>query len=513
MLLQETILCATSPTTTNAGPGLIAIHDIQTGGTLASFKQTNASAHSTAVFQSKNTQGGFILASQLDKSILNVYNFQKDQISLKIILPEKLSCLALDRRGELCAGGTATGRIYLWETSSGILFNSWDAHYRQVNVLQFTNDGAALISGSDDSGVSVWSVSRLLDEEAQNDHVAPFFSMSDHTLPITDITCGIGIFPDCRVLTSSIDHSVKLWDLSSRSLLTTFHFPQPISYLAWDVTERLFFAASADGSIHQTNLFRERASKLGGIITEAVGGAGVGDVIRVDDDESREARKKRLISVGEPLSSICISLTSSILLVGTLGGLIHLYDIPSHQLLRTISTHRGLSITHLETMIKPPDLIGHISLDFRVGTADTKDIIPVKPVVPFQRMRDAKARDAHEVTMMLPSHNTSHLYIDEASSYSTEELLCDHAYFVQPLAAVKNGDLDSASLKSKVSELESEVESLRGQLCKAKDINDAMWDTVVKRLVSQVKDPELPANGNNDGREDDQRRKKKGRAT
>ena len=157
---------------------------------------------------------------------------------------------------------------------------------------------------------------RLLDEETQNDHVAPFFSMSDHTLPVTDIICGIGIFPDCRVLTSSIDHSVKvfhirypcrtlsnqhlpqLWDISSRSLLTTFHFPQPISYLAWEVTERLFFAASADGSIHQMNLFRERASKLGGIITEAVGGGGVTDVIRVDDDESREARKKRLISVG-----------------------------------------------------------------------------------------------------------------------------------------------------------------------------------------------------------------------
>ena len=81
MLLQETILCAASSTTTNVGPGLVAIHDIQTGGTLASFKQTNASTHSTAVFQSKNTQGGFILASQPDKSILNVYNFQKVSFS------------------------------------------------------------------------------------------------------------------------------------------------------------------------------------------------------------------------------------------------------------------------------------------------------------------------------------------------------------------------------------------------------------------------------------------------
>lgn len=102
----------------------------------------------------------------------------------------------------------------------------------------------------------------------------------------------------------------------------------------------------------------------------------------------------------------------------------------------------------------------------------------------------------------------SHLYIDEASNYSTEELLNDHTYFVQPLAAIKNGDVDPSSLKSKVSELQSEVDSLREQLCKAKDINDTMWDNIVKRLVSQVGDPEPPTNGVNESMED-QRRKKR----
>ena len=48
-----------------------------------------------------------------------------------------------------------------FQIASGILFSAWDAHYRQISVLRFTNDGAALISGSSDSGVSVWSVSRL----------------------------------------------------------------------------------------------------------------------------------------------------------------------------------------------------------------------------------------------------------------------------------------------------------------------------------------------------------------
>jgi pre-rRNA-processing protein IPI3 len=58
-------------------------------------------------------------------------------------------------------------------------------------------------------------------------------------------------------------------------------------------------------------------------------------------------------------------------------------------------------------MLKPPDLIGHISLSLAVNSvADAKDVIPVKPVSPFQRTRDAKYREAHEVPMMLPAQNT-----------------------------------------------------------------------------------------------------------
>lgn len=57
----------------------------------------------------------------------------------------------------------------------------------------------------------------------------------------------------------------------------------------------MFFAASPDGSVHQVNLFRERDSRHGGKIIEALGGAGATDIIRVDDDN---VAKTRLITVG-----------------------------------------------------------------------------------------------------------------------------------------------------------------------------------------------------------------------
>ena len=158
---------------------------------------------------------------------------------------------------------------------------------------------------------------RLVDEGVQGELPTPYCTLADHTLPITDIVCGAGVFPSCRILTSSVDHSakvcrlgffpydslephdcgVKVWDLSSKTLLTTVQFPQPITSLAWDVTERLFFAASENGSVYQVNLFRQRPdlSNRGLDSYEAVGGLGQGDSIRVD--ENQDDTKKRLINV------------------------------------------------------------------------------------------------------------------------------------------------------------------------------------------------------------------------
>ena len=103
-------------------------------------------------------------------------------------------------------------------------------------------------------------------------------------------------------------------------------------------------------------------------------------------------------------------MTSSHLLVGTHSGLIQVYDIASHQLLRSISTHKGFSITHLTTMLKPPDLVGHVSLSLG-GGGDSKEPVSVRHITPFQRMRDPKTREAHEVGIMLAGSSSVSVYI------------------------------------------------------------------------------------------------------
>ena len=65
--------------------------------------------------------------------------------------------------------------------------------------------------------------------------------------------------------------------------------------MAWDAVERIFFAASVDGSIHQVNLFAQREDRF----AASVGGGGAADPIHIGNESgSAEPTRKRLISVG-----------------------------------------------------------------------------------------------------------------------------------------------------------------------------------------------------------------------
>lgn len=278
------------------------------------------------------------------------------------------------------------------------------------------------------------------------------------------------------------------------------------------------------------NLFRTRIDKTRGPIAEAVGGAGVGDVLSVAED-GPNANKRRLVSVAcvtpslrysqqsynptlsnllsrEPITALSLSLTGALLLAGTASGNVHVYDVPSHQLLRTINAHPGpgLAVTHLTTLLKPPDLVGHV----RLGE-DKDGGIPVRSIVPFQRMREARPRQAHEVTMMLPyvqkvcfiipePKNDTHQALlrqgtthESVTAYSHEDLLRDWEHFVQPKSAVESDALPAAQPDGRVAGLEDEVARLKMQLARAKGINDVMWETLMENAAAQGKELVVPS--------------------
>ncbi|KAG9047524.1 Pre-rRNA-processing protein ipi3 [Tulasnella sp. UAMH 9824] len=453
MKIRELVCCSVAPPSAALGMGNIALYDIQTGSQLASFKQTSASIHSTAIVETKSQQGGLILASQSDKAILNVYSFQKILKGATVLEGQQMG-------GFICGRSLrAFSSMHLMRITGKLQF------FDSLSMAQLWFPGVKTLG---------LPYGHYQDNDLQHEIPTPYCTLADHTLPVSDIRCGFGPFPTGRVLTSSLDTSCKLWDISSTTLLATFIFPQPITVLAFDLTERTLFAASQDGSIHQVNLFRQRKNRMGhntGSV-EAVAGMEEGGAMRIDDEEV--PTRKRLISAGQEVTSLAISFTGSTLLVGTATGVVQIYDIPSHQLIRSINVQQGFAVTHVSSFLKPLDLVGQMT----IGGPSPTDNISVRPISSFHRIRDQASRDAHEVPITLPIPTGKPVLRGALPPY---DFLADHRFFMDQQSGATAES--TQSLQTRITELESELASMKQNLAKAKGLNDAMWETVVSSVL------------------------------
>ncbi|CAM9903263.1 unnamed protein product, partial [Ectocarpus fasciculatus] len=125
--------------TSSAGDGLATVVDVLTGTQLSSLKHCSAQPGSTALIA-----GDFVVSAQVKGTAVHFWAWGTEQPRLKCHAPEKLGPLAVSGDGWLCAGGGVSGRVYLWEVSSGTLLRAWDAHYKAVSALAFSPDGCFL---------------------------------------------------------------------------------------------------------------------------------------------------------------------------------------------------------------------------------------------------------------------------------------------------------------------------------------------------------------------------------
>lgn len=153
---------------------------------------------------------------------------------------------------------------------------------------------------------------------------------------------------------------------------------------------------------------------------------------------------------------MALSMSTTHLLLGTHTGEIHIYALPSHQHLRTLSSHSS-PITHISTLLRPSDLIG--------TTTGRKEALPIMEIKPLERMRTGRvAREVQECTLVLGQKGSSRL---ESLRPPTRTM------FASPSAGVAETSAD------KVAELEAENKKLKASLERAVKINEKMWKGIV----------------------------------
>lgn len=113
--------------------------------------------------------------------------------------------LKLSSKGILAAG-YFDGSIRLWELKSGKLLHTLNGHRRMISTLEFTECGTTLASGSADTDIIIWDVVAAMGK----------FRLSDHSDRITSLA-----FVEGKLISSSKDGLLKLWDLTARFCVDT----------------------------------------------------------------------------------------------------------------------------------------------------------------------------------------------------------------------------------------------------------------------------------------------------
>ena len=126
-----------------------------------------------------------------------------------------------------------------------------EKHYQEVTVIEFGRDDDSFVfTGSKDSTVLGWRLYDLVNSgECQ-----PVYSWNKvHSLEITGVRLGYGLR---NVYTSSLDNTLRCWDLERNELVSTYILPEKIKAIAMDPSERAVYAGLINGDIIIVNRYK-----------------------------------------------------------------------------------------------------------------------------------------------------------------------------------------------------------------------------------------------------------------
>lgn len=297
----------------HAQESLGAASSIHTSSHYASFRNAECPRNGGAI--SGFGPGARLFVASPTRPLITCYAWGKESADQRFPVPEPLSCLTLVQfpplAGEalhaetnlnsqddnssyiektayatpwLLVAGSKTGRLYIWELALGDLVCVKDAHYQEVSSVSVSPCGTFIVTGGLDTRVHVWDTTSLV-TPALLTNCKPFATFSNHSLPVTQVEIySLAMVSDYKVYSSSKDGTVCIYDVLTKTLLTTFVLPSPVECFARDPSGRALYAGLSDGSVRQVPFYVINPHSR---VLEAVGGSG--KVVTVEADPNLSA--------------------------------------------------------------------------------------------------------------------------------------------------------------------------------------------------------------------------------
>ncbi|KAJ3265640.1 WD repeat-containing protein 18 [Chytriomyces hyalinus] len=299
----------------------------------SSSTSTVATTPSLSAACAVSATAGFLIALPT-KSIVLCWVWGKEASpACKLAVPEVLSALCFSNNSLWVVGGGVSGRVYMWEISTGNMVAMYDAHFKPIKTIAFSADDSAFVTAGDDAFAHTWLVARVTNALDPGVASQSYATMTGHSLPITDAAfSSTSLFNKSKLFTSSLDRSVKVWDATTGSNLVTILFPRALTCLAVDPLDMIVYAGAQDGIVYSANLFKAVDSND----TEDEGaGANVmglseGEMITLDDGGESIFKGHK-----GGITSLALSFDGKLLMSGSQDGSAILWDAPTRQQLRT----------------------------------------------------------------------------------------------------------------------------------------------------------------------------------
>ena len=300
-------------------------------------------------------QGGS--SSYAPTKIIQFWNWRKEQPVLRCPTSEAItSLLAVPSQPPMLAAGTASGTMLLWNTLSGALVATWEAHIKRVTALAAAPDGGLLVTASDDATVAVWSVPAVVAAQSASVRtVAPLRLWSLHSLGVTGVAvcggagCGGGCGGRVRVVSASLDHTVRVWDVNSGECAATYTMPSFVACVACDPCGRFCAVGCGNSKVYRINLLKfanpvALSTAAGGAGASSLDGAGAGREEEEKGEEERgEGGHDQLAYEGHsrPVTAVAVNGNGARIVSASLDGAVIVWDTLSRQPVLRFTSHNG----------------------------------------------------------------------------------------------------------------------------------------------------------------------------
>lgn len=400
------------------------------------------------------------------KALIQVYLYGKEAPEQRIPIPEPLTCIQIidhptiasssrnSSENWLLVGGSSTGRLYVWELSSGLLLAVKECHYQSMTVIKQCNN--YIVTGGADSRVTVWKITDLISDYIVRSQ--PYAVFSNHTLPVTDIVVSAGLDDDAIIYSSSEDSTIRCYGLVSKQLLTTFVLPQKVTSLASDPSFRALYAGLQNGTIRVINLYKADPSSH---VLEAVGGLGKVITLKPDlnNDESiaciqGESADKNKSKEENAITKTIVNIDGTTIICGDMSGYVFIVDIRTKQIQRKLKTLSG-PVSQI--------LLFNAMCDDKKLTRDVKDKRIIRNIPILKRVVvDSEIIGKHEITKRLGHlESTAERFdVDEFINTVQSQQKCFENTGKSEIISISGSNASTATKLGETAELKKQLEQM-----------------------------------------------------